>query len=70
MTPTDDTEEGRDILTEKSWSQIIYHVLEGHNNNYFLRKYENLKEKYNLHNHVNVVENAAKEKSYLNFVDT
>ncbi|XP_065092098.1 nonsense-mediated mRNA decay factor SMG9 isoform X2 [Ochlerotatus camptorhynchus] len=70
MTPTDDTEEGRDILTEKSWSQIIHHVLEGHNNNYFLRKYENLKEKYNLHNHVNVVENAAKEKSYLNFVDT
>nr|XP_019560155.2 protein SMG9 isoform X2 [Aedes albopictus]XP_029734066.1 protein SMG9-like isoform X2 [Aedes albopictus] len=70
MTPTHDAGEGRENLTEKSWSQIVHHVLEGHNNNYFLRKYENLKEKYNLHNHVNVVENAAKEKSYLNFIDT
>ncbi|XP_021707787.1 protein SMG9 isoform X2 [Aedes aegypti] len=70
MTPTHDAVEGCESLTEKAWSQIVHHVLESHHNNYFLRKYENLKEKYNLHNHVNVVENAAKEKSYLNFIDT
>ncbi|XP_055620985.1 nonsense-mediated mRNA decay factor SMG9 [Toxorhynchites rutilus septentrionalis] len=69
MTPTLDCVKSPEILTEKSWYQMINNVIEGYNNNYFLRKYENLKEKYNLHNHVNVVENATKEKNYTNFVD-
>ncbi|XP_058831420.1 nonsense-mediated mRNA decay factor SMG9 isoform X1 [Topomyia yanbarensis] len=70
LTPTHDAVENPETLTEKSWFQIVTKVMESYNNNYFLRKYENLKEKYNLHNHVNVVENAAKDKNYLNFVDT
>ncbi|XP_053685023.1 nonsense-mediated mRNA decay factor SMG9 isoform X2 [Sabethes cyaneus] len=54
--------QNQDGLTEKSWFHTIANITEKHRSNYFIRKYENLKEKYNLHNHVNVVENAAKDK--------
>ncbi|XP_055592913.1 protein SMG9 [Uranotaenia lowii] len=70
MTSRRDAIDGQESITEKVWLQIVSQVLESHHNNYFLRKYENLKEKYNLHNHVNVVENASKDKNYLTFVDT
>lgn len=71
MTPKQNTTTTvQDGLNEKMWFQIITNVLEGNNNNYFLRRYEVLKEKYNLHNHVNVVDNFGKEKMFLNFVET
>ncbi|KAL9705166.1 hypothetical protein quinque_008684 [Culex quinquefasciatus] len=62
--------EAHEGFNEKMWSQLVTTVLEEHHNNYFLRKYENLSEKYNLHNHINVAESASKEKNYLSFIDT
>jgi protein SMG9 len=54
MTPRSKMFELVEGFNEKLWSQIIINCVDQQNNNYFLRKYENLKEKYNLHNHVNV----------------
>ncbi|XP_058457368.1 nonsense-mediated mRNA decay factor SMG9 isoform X2 [Malaya genurostris] len=68
LAPIHDTVRGQETFNEKVWFQIVTKILESYSNNYFIRKYDNLKEKYNLHNHVNVVENAAKEK-HMNFID-
>lgn len=38
-------------FTEKLWLQHVTSVWDGHKNNFFLRKYETLKEKTNLHGH-------------------
>uniref|UniRef100_A0A1Q3F4E2 G domain-containing protein n=1 Tax=Culex tarsalis TaxID=7177 RepID=A0A1Q3F4E2_CULTA len=70
MTPKNLANEVQEGFNEKRWSQLVTAVLEEHHNNYFLRKYENLSEKYNLHNHINVAESASKEKNYLSFIDT
>lgn len=70
MTPKYVASEVQEGFNEKRWSQLVTTVLEEHHNNYFLRKYENLSEKYNLHNHINVAESASKEKNYLSFIDT
>uniref|UniRef100_A0A8D8CAD0 Protein SMG9 n=2 Tax=Culex pipiens TaxID=7175 RepID=A0A8D8CAD0_CULPI len=70
MSPKYVANEAHEGFNEKMWSQLVTTVLEEHHNNYFLRKYENLSEKYNLHNHINVAESASKEKNYLSFIDT
>jgi hypothetical protein len=72
-------------FTEKNWCQFCLSVWETHNNNYFLRKYDGLKEKFNLHNHIHLAEVGLgdrdkprdrgdarndRDRGYLNFVDT
>lgn len=59
-------------FTEKNWSQLVISVWDNHKNNFFLRKYESIKDKYNLNNHISV-ENTGGHKdknSYLNFIET
>lgn len=58
-------------FTEKLWSQLISSVWESHKNNFFLRKYETLKDKTNLHSHRDrEIENGniSKERTYYDYL--
>ncbi|XP_035791374.1 protein SMG9-like [Anopheles albimanus] len=43
--------------SEKAWGHALLKLMDNPESNFFLDKYEKLKEKYNLHNHVKIADN-------------
>ncbi|ETN59523.1 hypothetical protein AND_008895 [Anopheles darlingi] len=43
--------------SEKAWGHALLKLIDNPESNFFLDKYEKLKEKYNLHNHVKITDN-------------
>uniref|UniRef100_A0A182IP22 Uncharacterized protein n=1 Tax=Anopheles atroparvus TaxID=41427 RepID=A0A182IP22_ANOAO len=65
---------GRETLmvnncTEKAWGQGLVKLVDGQEGNFFIDRYEKLKDKYNLHNHVKIVEHSYRDPSGLHFVE-
>uniref|UniRef100_A0A182PRF5 G domain-containing protein n=1 Tax=Anopheles epiroticus TaxID=199890 RepID=A0A182PRF5_9DIPT len=66
---------GRETITarncsEKAWGQALVKLIDCPESNFFLDKYEKLKEKYNLHNHVKIAESSShRDPAVLHFVE-
>uniref|UniRef100_A0A182YJ32 Uncharacterized protein n=1 Tax=Anopheles stephensi TaxID=30069 RepID=A0A182YJ32_ANOST len=65
---------GRDTImahncSEKAWGQALVKLIDCPESNFFIDKYEKLKEKYNLHNHVKIVEHSYRDSTGLHFVE-
>uniref|UniRef100_A0A182K430 G domain-containing protein n=1 Tax=Anopheles christyi TaxID=43041 RepID=A0A182K430_9DIPT len=65
---------GRETITtrncsEKAWGQALVKLIDCPEGNFFVDKYEKLKEKYNLHNHVKIVEHSYRDPTGLHFVE-
>uniref|UniRef100_A0A182UAC0 Uncharacterized protein n=1 Tax=Anopheles melas TaxID=34690 RepID=A0A182UAC0_9DIPT len=54
---------------EKTWGQALVKLIDCPEGNFFVDKYEKLKEKYNLHNHVKITENQYRDQTSLHFVE-
>ncbi|XP_049296696.1 uncharacterized protein LOC125770769 isoform X2 [Anopheles funestus] len=55
--------------SEKAWGQALVKLVDCPESNFFVDKYEKLKEKYNLHNHVKIVEHSYRDPTGLHFVE-
>ncbi|XP_053673295.1 protein SMG9-like [Anopheles nili] len=55
--------------TEKVWGQSLVKLVDCPESNFFLDKYEKLKDKYNLHNHVKIVEHSYRDSTGLHFIE-
>ncbi|XP_052896307.1 nonsense-mediated mRNA decay factor SMG9 [Anopheles moucheti] len=55
--------------SEKAWGQALVKLVDCPESNFFVDKYEKLKEKYNLHNHVKIVEHPYRDSTGLHFVE-
>ncbi|XP_058124193.1 uncharacterized protein LOC131287925 [Anopheles ziemanni] len=55
--------------TEKAWGQALVKLVDCQEGNFFIDKYEKLKDKYNLHNHVKIVEHSYRDPSGLHFIE-
>lgn len=55
--------------SEKAWGQALVKLIDCPEGNFFVDKYEKLKEKYNLHNHVKITENQYRDQTSLHFVE-
>ncbi|KFB50886.1 AGAP005036-PA-like protein [Anopheles sinensis] len=55
--------------TEKAWGQALVKLVDSQEGNFFIDKYEKLKDKYNLHNHVKIVEHSYRDPSGLHFIE-
>lgn len=51
-------------FNEKLWLQMVAKAWDANSNNYFLKKYLNLKEKFNLLNHVSINEHSKERNIY------